>query len=185
MASRHSWEEEPRSWELPDAGAVNDEALPGTLDWEGESDDESKVFCNGEEAGTAFMDVCMEMLNSGRMSAKTVCTLCWYASRAGALGPVARYALNPESPSGHFQRHIDRKNGFAASEKLQSMLHISVGINSKYEAARAMSRLPVQAPHECMRQEVLANTQLVEQLEKTLADAEWAPAYYNHTVVRS
>eukprot|EP00969_Alexandrium_andersonii_P110855 4892941-Alexandrium_andersonii.AAC.1 len=66
-------------------------------------------------AAGMFVELLLGMLWSGqKMTAKHACSLCWWASRAGAAEPIGRYAHRPTAPSGHFMRHLDRVCGTAA-----------------------------------------------------------------------
>ena len=122
----------PREWELsdddaaeaPDAADAADAPRPPdddggdvALDWSEESDEENAMLKEGEEAGVEFVEFALEMVELGRMSAKAMCTLCWWASRAGAQGPICKYALNPTAQTGKFQDKIDRVNGFDSKNK--------------------------------------------------------------------
>ena len=79
-----SWEEPLRDWEV----VADDEAAP--IDWEDCSDEESALYSSGADAGHIFVDELQHLLNTGKISAKTMCVLCWWASRAGAEGPMGK-----------------------------------------------------------------------------------------------
>ncbi len=59
------------------------------------------------DAANLFLEEILDMYLLGKkMSAKHVCTLCHYASLAG-IRHAKKYALKPDSPTGHFQRKLD------------------------------------------------------------------------------
>eukprot|EP00969_Alexandrium_andersonii_P145908 6453466-Alexandrium_andersonii.AAC.1 len=89
MASSHSWE---RDWEQAEFASAAGDAEDGS---------ESEVdvdFLDGADAGSMFMESLLDLFFSGgRVSAKNVCVLAWWASRAGALGPASQFGLRPSS----------------------------------------------------------------------------------------
>ena len=93
MPPRHVWEEpsidHPRG---------NDE------------DNESK-----EDAGRELAELLLVLHAEGQMSAKHVCLVSHFAAKAGAHGPVAKLAYKPNSPTGHYKRHLDSVAGLTGN----------------------------------------------------------------------
>ena len=100
----HAWERPAHSWEtraLPLADPSGSES--------GEEEDLREV--SAEEAGDLLVQRLLELHYTNRLSAKGVCVLSWWASKAGACGPVSDFAVLPSSQSGVFQRHLDKVAG--------------------------------------------------------------------------
>jgi hypothetical protein len=58
--------------------------------------------------GDILEDTLVREYAMGRLSAKSLCTLCFYAVQAGARGDgLRKLMLNPSSASGKFQKHLD------------------------------------------------------------------------------
>ena len=62
------------------------------------------------EAGMEFTKMLGELYLLGQLSATSICTLCWWAQKAG-IPEAERFALKPESPSGHYARKLDSALG--------------------------------------------------------------------------
>ena len=178
MAS-HSWEAEHRvrDWPLPDrvlTGENSDE----------ESDDEY-LQATGEEAGHYFVHALLEQHFQGKMSAKQLCTLCWWASRAGARGPAAQNAFNPAAQTGHFQRHVDTVTGIGLERAKGGKYYLDVPGHHKHDASRTSHSMPVQCPREALHEEVANGPSILARLEETLELNEWEDAYWQHPIVQS
>jgi hypothetical protein len=90
-----------------------------------EVDEEAYIKVVGEEAGEAFLECLLALHFANKLSAKSLCTICWYASRGGLLGPAAKFAFRPNDPAtGHYQRKVDLALGINMHDK--SNYHIAV-----------------------------------------------------------
>jgi hypothetical protein len=170
----HTWERLEHAWE----------SRADHADFFSDSDEEETFEETGEEAGLMFMEFLLSMHFSGHMSAKSLCVLCWWASRAGAMGLVSKYAFRPNASSGHFQRHVDSVNGHNLKEKKKSMCRVSVPRYTKHDAGRSVYELPVQCPHEVLCNEVLEDPSILERLATWTREGEWPPSYYDNDVVK-
>ena len=80
--------EQSFSWDLCGGGGDGgDPESPGD-DSDGNSSDEDPDFSVGEGAGVEFVETLISLHYDGKLSAKAVCVLSWFASRAGAKGPA-------------------------------------------------------------------------------------------------
>eukprot|EP00959_Pyramimonas_sp_CCMP1952_P233559 4881203-Pyramimonas_sp.AAC.1 len=58
-------------------------------------------------AGESLVEELISMyLMGARMTAKSLCALCWHAKEAG-VKPAEKYAFRIGAPSGHYQRKLD------------------------------------------------------------------------------
>ena len=73
-----------------------------------ESDDDFYENISPEVAGEEFAAFLLSLHLSGKLSARSVCILAFWATRAHCIGPAGEFSLKPDSPSGHFQRKIDK-----------------------------------------------------------------------------
>ena len=177
-----------RDWELPAAAAAaaaadedHDADLRG---WEASSSDDEDLDKVGDAAGDAFVDFCLEQMYLGKMSATTLCTLCFWAARAGAEGKVKRCSLSPTSQSGKCSAHVDKTSGFNLKED-GDLFKLPVPIYAKFDASRSSVNLPMQLPHELFSSEVEAHPNLLDELEVKMKDSHWAGPYKEHVVVES
>ncbi len=85
--------------------------------WEEQSPPESDAefdyeSVTPEEAGEELASMLIGLKHSGVLSAKQVCLLSFWASKAGACGQVAELKFRPDDPStGHYSRHFDLAAG--------------------------------------------------------------------------
>ena len=78
------------------------------IGWEGiDVDDGTDADPTAATAGIDLADCLVFLKNKGKLSARDVCVLAYYAQHAGVTGPAVQYAFRPDAPSGHFQRHLD------------------------------------------------------------------------------
>ena len=127
------WEQRD-PWEQPDPVREGDDS-----DSEGEE-------ATGAAAGEALCDLLVSLLLAGSLSAKNLCCICWFASRAGALGPVSEFALRPSSQTGKFQAKVDRTLGFDL--KSHNFYKVDTPGHSRREASRVKYEVPMRLPHE-------------------------------------
>jgi hypothetical protein len=73
------------------------------------SDDEKEP--SPEEAGELLLMFLLELCYTHSVNARSLCVICYWAAKAGALGPAVNYSLKPDSASGHFQRKVDSVTG--------------------------------------------------------------------------
>jgi len=143
---------------------------PPVYDWEdvgidsGESGDSSSddddTPPTPEECGDILIDFLLELLWTNRLSAKSVCTICYWASRAGATS-VARFSMRPSAPSGHFQRKVDRATGVSLKKEKERLFNMRVPLHTKYDSSRKTRSVLARLPHEELAQEVEQNPLLL------------------------
>lgn len=167
--SAHSWEAR---------AAAFDAARPPGPDSE-EEEDWEKV--SGPAAGDLFLEELYSLHFAGKLSARSLCVLCWHASRAGAQGEVAKHGFRPDAPSGHYQRHLDAIAGISMSSQLSWRYTVSTPQHTKASCSRAAHSLAVTVPHEALNEEIISDPGLVHKI----AEMRWPPGYYEHPVVRS
>ena len=192
MPPKRAWEEPLREWEIPPPAArsdVDDDDSDRDSFFSADSDvgeeEEVNIYLEGEAAGDAFVDFCLEQLYTGRISAKTLSILCWWADRAGAVGAVKKFAYPPNTrATGHFSRHVDKVSGFEAQAD-GDFYKVEVPIYAKFDAARSKLQLPMILPHEALAADMEENSHVLDQLETAMADTEWADVYRSHPVVTS
>ena len=163
------------------------ESLQTWLEAGDQSESEEKAFSadpTREEAGEELASLLLHLKQRGKLSAKDVCVVAWWATGAGASGPVCQLAFPPDRQStGHYQRHIDNTLGSGLSEADHYL--VAAPRFLQHSAAREVRSLPILPPHECLHEEALAVGTLGETLRQTTAMGEWPPAYYKHPVVQA
>lgn len=108
MVRRHSWDDPAPPEGEPHQGRGGPPPPPE------EADDEEREEQRAE-AGVCLAELLLELHVEGRLTAKAVCGISYWAAKAGARGPVKDLAFRPNAPSGHFQRHLDHIAGLRGS----------------------------------------------------------------------
>ena len=143
-------------------------------------------FAQGAEAGDELVDFLMSLHLGGKLSAKSVCTIAWWASRAGALGKVKDFAHAPDdSSTGHYMRCIDKAVGVKLSDLTTSMFHWPVPGLGKYDLNTSKHKMPLQLPHQAIEQEIVDRPEIYEQARERQVKGQWPEAFYQHPVVRN
>jgi hypothetical protein len=171
MAS-HSWERAHTFAAplAPDAG------------WQSDSDSDgvpSKI-----EAGAEFMSILLDLKASGKLSARDICVLAFYAKHAGLDSPATKLALGPHSPTGHYQRHIDRVLGLN-TRLVEDEYLLPVPSFDKHALSRIVVDCPALPPHESLEAEIRGCPSLRGDLATAVDAGDWHDLYIQHEVVRS
>jgi hypothetical protein len=159
---RYSWEAERPYWDDGDETAAN-------------------IFLHASQMLIEFL---VHLLLEGKLSAKSLCTIAYFATAAGAQGVIRQYAKDPGGQSGSFQRHIDSVMGVDLGRMRKSMYHISTPGLDKHDAGRSTHDMPVNCPHVCIDAEFRRTPDLEAQVIAKAAANEFPPSYYKHKVVR-
>ena len=165
----HSWEE--RCWEQE---VANGECQSG-------NEDESEELPVGDEAAEMLVSLLFAMLHGGiRMSAKHLCIICFWASRAGIGGPCKTYSFRPNAPSGHYQRHIDAKDG--SRDKHKETHTLQIPLHEKWSASRVVADVPVLVPHSEIIKDIEASMGFRESLRHKLRNNSLPKSFSEHEV---
>ena len=141
-------------------------------------------MAEGEAAGEVFAQCLCSLHVQGQLSAKALCILSWWASRAGARGPAKDYAVRPNAPSGHYQRHLDMVHGARISDLRRAFYKIQVPRCQTWGGGRTASEMPAQLPREILPQELIDDTALVDELNRLKRSSHWPKTYTDHDVVK-
>ena len=86
------------SWEIP-AGSVS------KASWEGGDGERYQQ----EQFGEMLQEILLTNYARGKLTAKSLCQICFFAVQAGALGHgIHKLALEPTGNTGNYQAHLDR-----------------------------------------------------------------------------
>lgn len=136
---------------------------------------------SAEEAGEMMVAFLLDLLYTNSLSARSLCVICYWASLAGAQGPVSDFKMKPSSPTGHFQRKVDKATGVDLAGMANGMHRVGVPQHKKHDMSRTTHAMPIQLPHEALAGEAAENPDALT----GPTDPEWTEAYLNHPVVRA
>ena len=130
-----------------------------------------------EEAGGVFVNMVLDLQYKGKLSAKDVCLLCFWAHRSGAPAKVGEIGFRPNAQSGQYQKHLDA----VLETKMHSDWYtVDVPVHNKHDQSRVIRKSPVLLPFDELAEEV-ANTHGFQQVLSTkVANGELSDLYHNH-----
>ena len=172
------WDFRPSHSDDGAAGSEDD----GSAD--SEDDVETRAKTDPALAGEMFVEFALTLYFEGKLSAKSLCCLCWWAEQAGAKQePISKFALSPSASSGHFQRKVDV--ALDLTTKCDGMLTIPVPGHTKHDMFRTVEHIPVLPPHEVVEKELVQDPDLLDKIEQMSERDDWTRAYKEHAVVNS
>ncbi len=106
--------------------------------------------CSPTRAGELLADCLIEMKLAGSLSAKHVCTIAWWAHKAGACGPVDVLKWRPDdASSGHFHRQFDKAAGSSLHTTCE-FYSLPLATHSRSSATRVLKDVQVLPMHETL-----------------------------------
>ena len=133
-----------------------------------------------QQACDLMVEFLLQMLFKGTVSAKAVCTICWWAWKAGCGGYVQRLAYNPTAQTGKFQRHIDKVLGVSTKSPAYTidLPHYTHG-----DLIRKLEPVPVEIPHQELLDEIANTPTYEDDLHRCVQSRLMPPSYYSHPTV--
>ena len=174
----HSWESR---FHIHDylAAEVGDISRDGFWDAE-RADPTEPHLATGEEAGDLLINFLLDLHFHGLMSAKTLCVIAWYSSKAGAVGNIGSYGFRPNAPSGHYQRHLD--TCLCVDMKAERSWRYTVPVPGfhSHDFMRTTHDTLVNVPHESLHSELGSDSSILKRVQSM----SWPSLYWQHPVVR-
>ena len=162
-----------------------------THPWDDDSDDSrSSASTDSEDdappsqrkAAKLFVEYILSMYMVGMISAKTFCTICYYASLAG-IEAASPYGRGPSKNTGRYQAYLDRVLGFKKYDR--ALYEIEIPGVGRRGLSRVVHKMSVMNPHEALAEELRGDGGMIEQRLDGLAQSGGLPpCYYAHPVVQ-
>ena len=169
--TRRSWEERASAHQWEQRASAPDSSSD-------EADIEDRTR---DDAGEALGELLVHLHIQRVLSAKQFSIICWWAAKAGAVGPMNAYALGPNSQTGAYQRHVDRCLGLDKSAD-DSYLFQAPGYD-KFDVSRSVHDIPVALPREALHDELTGTPQVLDELQSMVDRDALPPTYSTHPVV--
>ena len=116
------------------------------------------------------------------LSARQVCTLAFWASRAGAKGTIAKLAVKPDAQTGKFSKKFDSVVGTKPSDV--PAYGVATVRRPRASATRTFEPIPLLLPHEAIGEELGNSPVALSELRQAIEDDELPPFYTEHPMVR-
>ena len=138
-----------------------------------------------EAAQVELANQLIALKTSGKLSARDVCVLMWWAKHAGLPeGPATAFAFTPATTqTGHFNRHFNVALGMDTD--LEGSYNLRVPGPTAVDFDSNAAYVPCLPPHESLEQELADTPGLQDQLAATIANREWSSQHMEHPVVKS
>lgn len=170
---KHSWE---RRFSRPcDAGAPVDEDARRWLGEEGYDPEDDVEPTPGEE----FMMALTDLLLFGKISNKDVCTLCYWAHKAG-IAEAEGLALRPGSRSGHFGRKVRSVLGHCNPTQLYTF---EVPGHKKHDLDRTTCASTAFPLHEQLAKSIADGVGAITRLAEKARAGDLPKVYTEHPIV--
>eukprot|EP00974_Lingulodinium_polyedra_P130032 11212289-Lingulodinium_polyedra.AAC.1 len=126
------------------------------LGFEAPGGDEDEQADRAMEAQTKLAEALIYLKVTGKLSAKDVCTLMWWAERAGLpAGPATAFAYTPDSnQTGHYNRHFNAVMGTGGQLEGGYTMKIPGKVPQQEDSTTLV--VPCLPVHEALEQEVAA-----------------------------
>ena len=129
-----------------------------------------------------FVQECILLFLQRVLNARQFCTLMFRAGRAGNAQAV-RYGLNPDAPSGHFQRHLN--SVMQDLNNLRQFLYtLRVPGSSRKASGRVVHDLSVMIPYEQIDADLQKDQGAFPRLADAIDEGALPPSYFSHALVR-
>ena len=143
------------------------------------TDDEADDFADTTSPINMFMEFCQLLLLLRTLTAKDYCILMYLAGKMG-IAAARKHGLKPGSPSGHFNRKVEKVLGFYTDT---DMYVVSMPGRTSKAVTRTVTSCPTFIPHELVEDECKDNDVFFDTLEVMVDNMDLPPAYYSHPVV--
>jgi len=152
----------------------------GQSPWEAgcDGEDDCDDPASDEDPSGVFVSLVLDLLFAGKISARTVCLLCYWAHLAGASERVGRVGFAPGKPTGHYARHLDTVLQTRMNEDWYT-INIP-GVHKQDGNLRSLRKTPVALPYDAVIEEMQTSPGLLDTLRAKVASGDLPDAYYNH-----
>lgn len=193
----HSWESDDdgnarrsrsrsHSWDNSDDGdgegcvpSLCDSGDEGQPPQQSDSDSECEVA--EETPGEKLLGYFIDMYLQKDMVAKQICTAAYHAFNAG-VKECALIKVNPNAPSGHFQRKLDKKLPFLKGQT-ETMYTFGIPSWDKRALARSTHNFRMIPHHELLEEEYRSDPLMRMRLDEAIEGGDLPPAYHQHKAV--
>ena len=162
------------SW---DAGAPSASSWDDGVEQAGDDDLEQGEPNPSEE----FVSLLTDMYLSGKMHAKAVCVLSFWAAKAG-VEAAKPFALHPQAATGHYQRKLDTALGMPNTDA--NSYQLEVPGHNRRDATRTAHTITTRPCHESIAREINARPAILQEWSAQM-EGTWVEAYEKHSVVQS
>ena len=134
-------------------------------------------------AGESLVEHLLSLYANAKLSAKDLCTTCYWCATAGARGDVAKYALAPGQSTGNYQKHLDSVMPLAPGPP--DYYHLDAPTYKRRQTGRTSRKIPFVPFYESLAREWGATPFTQAQVLEGATDKEWGSTCNSSPVVQS
>lgn len=155
----------------------------GDMWWgsDSDSDGDDGKGCSKAFATEQLANLLCDLFVSGKMSARLVCTICWWCSLAGMGGAIEELKLSPLSLSHRFSRKL--KTFLGIKRRPGRQVRVRCPCYSSAGACRVEAEIPCVPIYEALDDEAMKDPHLALKLNLQIERNEVPPSYASHPVV--
>jgi len=139
-----------------------------------------------EECSQEFFDLVVALKLKGDISAKTACTLAFWAKGAGMSGIGAVLAASPNQTGGNYSTHFDKAVGLdLADQGSRYMTPLLMPGHQRCQLGRATISCDAALAYHMLAEELASKPAMDSKAELPDADHSWTPAFTEHPLVQA
>ena len=155
------------------------------LPWDHDSGDSDYGIDHQQilETGESLVEELISMYLMGKpMTAKSLCTLCWYAKNAG-VKPAKKYSFRVGAPTGHYQRKLDSALGFKRFDG--QLYEMTVPGYDRHGVEREPQTIHVIPPHESLSAELAEHPEILRDWREKVEGQRWIAEYEANPIIQN
>lgn len=153
-STKYAWESRAHSFDNTDVDSDHEGF------WDASDSDDEPLERSPEQASESLLSCLFGLHFAGKLSAKSLCLICWFAGKAGGAAPLEKFGFRPDAPSGHYQRHLDTCKGIKMKEQNSWRYTIAIPGHAKHDNCRTTHNIMVNVPHEVLHKEISSDREL-------------------------
>ena len=138
--------------------------------------------CEPADALRLAGEMLVDLKWAGKLSAREVCTLCFWLAKAGNGGILKDLAVHPERSSGQYSKHFDLIVQTRRCDTEGDFYIMQSPCYVRSQAMRCVEPLYVLTPLEAIEEEIRTTPKINERLASMTAAGDFPAAYFEHPV---
>ena len=144
-----------------------------------DSDDDTDL--NAAKASSLFLSLLIYLKMTGKLSAKHVCILSFYAQAAGLTGEGGNLAMPPNRTGGNYSAHFDKQTGMAGNLS-KDVYNLDMATRQKWALGRSVTNFPIALFHLFLIEQVASIQDFWGKLKEAAKTSFWGRRWASHPV---
>lgn len=136
-----------------------------------------------EECSDEMVALLLRLKHNDKLSAKSLCLICFWASRASATGKVSSIAYHPTKNTSSYQWHLDKVLATGHEREKARYTNMEVPVHQKWDGSRGVVDIPARPIHEALVENLIAHPDAESKLAYMHNGSRLPPCNYENPVV--